>query len=82
MREERDGDGFADRAIARGAGVEVVAAVLGGEHAIGMGGVANDFVEVEDGVEVAGSANPGVDGLAVGFGERDRDGSSRSRRRA
>ena len=68
MREEREGDGFADGAVACGAGVEVVAAVVGGEHAIGMGGVADDFVEIEDGVEVAGGEDPGVDGLAVGFG--------------
>ena len=68
MREELEGYGFADGAVARGAGVEVVAAIVGGEHAIGMGGVADDFVEVEDGVEVAGGEDPGIDGLAVRFG--------------
>ena len=48
----------------------MVAAVVGGEQVVGVGGVANDAVEVDDGVEVAGGANPLVDGLAVGFAER------------
>ena len=68
MCEEREGDGFAYCAVACGVGVEVVAAVVDGEQAIEMVGVADDFVEVEGRVEVAGGENPGVDGLAIGFG--------------
>jgi hypothetical protein len=45
--------------------VEVVAGVEGGPELVGVGGVADDGVEVEDGVEMA--ADPLVDGLAVGF---------------
>ena len=68
LREEGEGDGVGDGAVACGGRVEVVSAVVGGEELVGMAGVADYGVEIEDGIEVAG-ANPGVDGLAVGFAE-------------
>jgi len=67
VREERQGDGLGHGAVAGGRGVEVVAAVEGGQHAVGLVGVARGFVKVDDGVEVPSGANPLVDGLAVGF---------------
>lgn len=47
--------------------MQVVAAIVGREQAIGVLGIANDGVEVDDGIEVAGGADPLIDGLAVGF---------------
>jgi len=47
----------------------VVAAIVGGEEMVGVGGVADYGVEIDDRVEVVGGADPGVDGLAVGFAE-------------
>ncbi len=47
----------------------MVAAVVGGEQLVGVLGVADYGVEIDDGVEVAGGANPVVDGLAVGFAQ-------------
>ena len=67
MREEVEGDGVGYGFVACRVGVEVVAAVVGGEELVGVLGIAEDLIEVEDGVEVAGHANPGVDGLARGF---------------
>jgi len=49
--------------------MKVVAAVVGGQEMVGVRGIADDCVEVDDGVEVAGVANPGVDGLAIGFAQ-------------
>ena len=49
--------------------MEVVAAVVGGEEVVGVGGVTDYLVEIDGGVEVVGGADPGVDGLAVGFAE-------------
>ena len=48
----------------------MVAAVVGGEEAVGLLGVADDLVEIDDGVEVAGRADPLIDGYAIGFAER------------
>ena len=45
----------------------MVAAVVCGEELVGVRWVAEDLIKVEDGVEVAGGADPGVDGLACGF---------------
>jgi hypothetical protein len=56
--------------------MEVVSAVVGGEELVGVGRVADDGVEVEDGIEVGRvliacgrCADPCVDGLAVGLAE-------------
>ena len=48
----------------------MVAAIVGGQQPIGMLGVAHDGIEVDDGVEMAGCANPLIDGLAIGLAER------------
>ncbi len=48
-------------------GVEVVAAVVGGEEGVGVGGVGGGVVEVDDAVEDFAGADEGVDGLAGGF---------------
>lgn len=48
----------------------MVAAVVSRDEAVGMLRVAHDDVEVDDGIEVAGSADPLVDGLAIGLAER------------
>jgi len=48
----------------------VVSAVVGGKELVGVLGIADDGVEIDDGVEVARGADPLVDGLAVGFAER------------
>lgn len=45
----------------------MISAVVSGAETLGVGRVAGDLVEVDDGVEAAGGADPGVDGLAVGF---------------
>jgi len=50
--------------------MEVVAAVVGGEELIGVLGVADYGVEIDDCIEVAGGADPFIHGLAVGFAER------------
>src|SRR6266567_6946003 len=65
---ERDGGGHCF--VACGGGVKVVAAIVGGEELVGVLGVADYGVEVDDSVEVSGGADPLVDGLAVGFTER------------
>ena len=44
--------------------MEVVPGVIEGEKHAGVGGVGGDLVEVDDAVELIGSANPFVDGLA------------------
>ena len=67
LSEEGKVDGLGHGAVACGVGVEVVAAVEGGEEMGGVGGVGGGPVEVDDGVEVAGGADPGVEFLAVGF---------------
>jgi hypothetical protein len=43
--------------------VQVVTGVVGREHPVRIGGVANDRVEVDHRVEGAAGSNPGVDGL-------------------
>ncbi len=48
----------------------MVATVIGGEEAVGLLGVANDGVEIDNGVEVAGGADPLINSYAVGFAER------------
>ena len=45
--------------------MEVVTAVVRGEELIGVLGVADDGVKVDDGVEVAGGTGPFVDHLSV-----------------
>ena len=49
--------------------MQVVAAVVGGQETVGVGRIADDLVEVDDGIEVSGSANPGVNCLAIGFAQ-------------
>lgn len=49
--------------------MQVVSAVVGGAEAVWLAGVANNCVEVDDRVEVAFTANPLIDGLAVGFAQ-------------
>lgn len=68
--EEGEVDGFGHGSVAGGVGVQVVAAIFGWKHAVGVGGIADGLVEVDEAVEVAGGANPGIDGLAVGLGGR------------
>jgi len=48
----------------------VVAAVVCGKKLIGVLRIANDAIEIDDRVEVAGSANPFVDHLPVSLAER------------
>ena len=45
----------------------MIAGIELGQQAVGVGGVASGLVEIDDFIEVAGSSDPGVDGLAVGF---------------
>jgi len=65
--EEFEVDGFAHGFVACVAGVELVAGVVEGEEHAGVGGVGRDFVEVDDAVELAGGADPLVDGVAHRF---------------
>ena len=67
--EEGQGDGFAHSLVAGRRWMKVVAAIVGGQKAVGVVRIADELIEVDDGVEVAGSANPGVDGLAIGFAQ-------------
>lgn len=66
-QEYRNGDGMGHGFVAGGGGVEVIAGVEGGEELVGVGGIADHGVEIDCPVEMAGGANPLIDGLAVGF---------------
>jgi len=70
--EKAQRDGVGHGFVAGGGRVEVVSAVVVGAEAVGLARVARYGVEVDDCVEVAGGANPLVDGLAVGFAARAR----------
>ena len=50
--------------------MEVVSAIVGGAEAIWLAWVADYCVEVQDCVEMAFAANPLVNGLTIGFGQR------------
>ena len=50
--------------------MQVVAAIEGWQKMVWVRGIADDRIEVDDGVEVSGGADPGVDGLAIGFAQR------------
>src|SRR5215475_9420314 len=52
--------------------MKVVTGIVSGEHAFGMLRVARSLVEVDDRIEVAGSADPFVDGLPVSLTGRAR----------
>ena len=47
----------------------MVAAVVGGEQLVGVLGIADDGVKIDDCIKVAVGADPLIDGLAVGFTE-------------
>ena len=68
--EQGEGDGVGHRFVAGRGGVEVVAAIVGGQEAIGMLRVAHDSVEVDHRVEVARRANPLIHCLPVGLAQR------------
>src|SRR5690606_38283593 len=65
--QEVGGESVGEGVVAGWAQVEVVAYVVRGEQAAGVGRVAYGLVEVQDGVEGAAGADPGVDLLAGGF---------------
>src|SRR5215475_3136716 len=65
--EENEGKGVGFDGAAGVVGMEVVAAVVSGEELRGTGRVAQNFVQIDDGIEFAATKNPGIDPLARGF---------------
>src|SRR5437879_128128 len=68
--EQRQVDRVAHRVVAEIARVKVVAAVVDRQHAGRMVRIAQGLVEVDDRVEGAAVADPGVDRLALGLALR------------
>jgi len=70
VRERCKGNGFTHSFVAGRRGVQVIAAVEGGQQLVGMIRIANDCVEIDYTVEMAGGANPLVHGLPIRFAQR------------
>jgi hypothetical protein len=47
--------------------MEVVSAVVRRAEVLGLTRIADNAIEIDDGIEVTGAANPLIDCLAVGF---------------
>ena len=69
MWEEGEGDGLAHGLVAGWRRMKVVAAIVGWQEMVGVRGIADDRIEVDDGVEVSWSADPRIDCLAIGFAQ-------------
>src|SRR5713226_9240427 len=68
--EQRQVDRVAHRRVARVIRVQVVAAVVGGQHAGRVRGVARDRVKIDDAVEPTASADESVQRGALGLDRR------------
>src|SRR2546423_14064119 len=58
LLEQGQADRFTHSFVAGVARVEVIARIVGGEHAIGMGGIADGFFEVDEAIEGLAGAYP------------------------
>ena len=56
--------------VSGGRRVQVIAAIEGRQQAVGVIGIANHCIEIDNTIEMAGDANPLIHGLAIGFAHR------------
>jgi hypothetical protein len=58
---------FAHGAVSGGGRMQMITTVVGPKQMIGRLRVADNSVKIDNRIKMAGSTDPGIDGLAVGF---------------